>query len=295
MPSAFKQVSKIGLGCVTFGREIDQTAAFAMMDYAFDRGITFFDTASAYGAGASETIIGNWLNANRMKAEAIMVGTKIVPPYTPESIIASVSRSLARLQMEKIDLLYFHSWHPAASTVEALKVMNDLVESGKVHLLGASNFTAEQLVNAVRVQKDNNFAPFSFIQNNHNLAVSELSEELRHVCVKNEIRIVSYSPLAAGFLTGKHQLEVQPGSRFDLIPDHQNVYFHEHAYRRLVHLQSLASRNRLSPAHLALAWALHQPDVSSVLIGGRTPAHIDQAFAAIDFYDAELFDELECN
>ncbi|MEQ1853064.1 MAG: aldo/keto reductase, partial [Chthoniobacteraceae bacterium] len=107
-----------------------------------------------------------------------------------------------------------------------------------------------------------------------------------------QIAIVTYSPLGAGFLTGKHQRGVAPGSRFDLVPGHQDVYFHESAYRRLARLEAVAARTGLSQAHLALAWALHQPGIASVLIGGRTPAHLDQALAAEALDDPALFVEL---
>src|SRR5204862_2036273 len=107
--------------------------------------------------------------------------------------------------------------------------------------------------------------------------------------------IVTYSPLGAGFLTSKHQRGVEPGSRFALIPGHQRIYFHEAAWRRLARLEAVAARTGHSQAHLALAWALHQPGVASVLVGGRTPAHLDQALAAEAFDDPAIFAELEAD
>lgn len=293
MDPLFKNVSKIGLGCVTFGREIDENASFAMMDQGFKRGITFFDTASAYGAGTSETIVGNWLSANKPSAGSITVATKILPPYTSKSITESVAQSLRRLGTKTIDLLYLHNWHPTVETKSTLNALNNLVNDCKVLSIGASNFNGEQLLNAILLQADNDLTPFRFIQNNHNLAVSDLNRQLCRVCRAYEIDIVTYSPLGAGFLTGKHEHNVQAGSRFALVPDHQHIYFNEHARHRLVMLQKVAARTGYTTSHLALAWALHQKDVSSVLIGGRSPAHINQAFEALTFNEPDIFAELE--
>ena len=266
------QVSQIGLGCVTFGREIDEAASFTLLDHALDRGVRHFDTAAAYGGGASETILGKWL-ASR-KPEGITVATKILPPY--DSI--DITPSLKRLGVEQIDLLYLHQWHETALQADAA------LEKLPVTRFGASNVTVDRL---------RDLGPrFSVIQNNHNLAVSDVTDALRDYCAANEIAIVTYSPLGAGFLTGKHRDGVHAGSRFEMIPGHQQVYFHDSAYQRLARLEEIAKRSGYSQTHLALAWALHQPGIETVLIGGRTPAHLDQAFAALDFADEVLLGDL---
>jgi aryl-alcohol dehydrogenase-like predicted oxidoreductase len=107
------------------------------------------------------------------------------------------------------------------------------------------------------------------------------------------VAIVTYSPLGAGYLTGKHRGGVQPGSRFDVAPGHRDVYFNPTCERRLEKLAEVSARTGQPMAHLALAWALHRPGISSVLIGGRGPAHLDQAFAALRLDDPALFAELE--
>lgn len=265
---------RIGLGCVTFGREIDEAASFTLLDHAFARGVTHFDTAAAYGGGASETILGKWL-ASR-KPQGMTIATKILPPYDR----LDVTPSLKRLGVEQIDLLYLHQWHETALQADAA------LEKLPVKQFGASNITLDQL-RALGPR-------FRVIQNNHNLAVREVSDELRDYCAANDIAIVTYSPLGAGFLTGKHQNGVQVGSRFEIVPGHQNVYFHDAAYQCLAQLEAVAKRSGHSQAHLALVWALHQPGIDTVLIGGRTPAHLDQAFAALEFADeTTLFAELK--
>ena len=272
MPRPPASISRIGLGCVTFGREIDEAASFALLDHALERGITHFDTAAAYGGGASETILGKWLESR--KPANITVATKILPPYDR----IDLTPSLERLGVDHIDLLYLHQWHDTA--LQAAEALEKL----PVKRFGASNVTLAQLC-ALGPR-------FSVIQNNHNLAVSDVSGELRDYCTEHEVAIVTYSPLGAGFLTGKHQNGVQAGSRFEIIPGHQQVYFHEAAYERLARLEAIAKRTGHSQAHLALAWVLHQPGIACTLIGGRTPAHIAQAFAAFDFADENVWAEL---
>lgn len=263
---------KIGLGCVTFGREIDEAASLALLDHAYSRGVTQFDTAAAYGGGASERILGKW-TASR-QPEGITIATKILPPYDR----IDLTPSLKRLGVDQIDLLYLHQWHDTALQAAAA------LEKLPVKRIGASNVTLDQL-RALGPR-------FRVIQNNHNLAVRDVTDALRDYGAANDIAIVTYSPLGAGFLTGKHQNGVQAGSRFEIVPGHQNVYFHDAAYQRLARLEAIAKRTGHSQAHLALAWALHQPGIDTVLVGGRTPAHIDQAFAALEFDDEAVLAEL---
>lgn len=293
--SAELRVSTIGLGCVTFGREIDEAAAHILLDHACERGVTFFDTAAAYAQGASESIIGRWLTSRRPAAGTVTVATKILPPYEPGRLADIVGVGLRRLGIAVIDLLYLHRWDATAEAPATLAALDALVRAGLVRALGASNYNQQQLEIALALQQQHGLERFSVVQNNHNLAVSDVSTEYRQFCAARKIAIVTYSPLGAGFLTSKHQRGVQPGSRFDLVPGHQDVYFHDEAQRRLARLELVAARTGHSQAHLALAWALHQPDVASVLVGGRTPAHLEQALAAQTFNDPALFAELQAD
>ena len=148
-----KNVGRIGLGCVTFGREIDRAASFAMMEHALANGIHFFDTAAAYGAGASEQIIGEWLAFKRQEADAIVIATKILPPYNAAAITQSVDACRGRLQIDTIDLLFLHAWHDDVLTTETLTALDSLILSGVVKQLGASNFHPQQLEMALAMQK----------------------------------------------------------------------------------------------------------------------------------------------
>lgn len=285
-------LSPFSLGTATFGREIDETASFLFMDRARDLGITLFDTAANYSAGASETIVGHWLESRKPAADELMVATKIYPPYTADAIDQAVTAGTARLRMTVIDVLYLHKWDAAAETPATLIALDHLLRSGRVRALGVSNFDAPQLAQVLALQKALGLTPFRLIQNNNNLAVQKVDDALSTLCAAHEIATVTYSPLGAGFLTGKHEHGVQAGSRFAVIPGHQKIYFTPTAQARLAQLRALSERCAQPMTRLALAWAIHAPGVNSVLIGGRTTQHLDQAFDALALNDPQILTEL---
>ncbi|MBM3873408.1 MAG: aldo/keto reductase [Verrucomicrobia bacterium] len=279
---------RIALGSSTFGREIQAEAAFSLMDRARERGVMMFDTAATYTAGASETIMGQWLADRRPDRASLIVATKIYPPYTPAEIDAATAVSAKRLGVDVIDVLYLHKWDAAVTTLETLRALDALVRSGRVRALGASNFNAQQLGDALAAQAAHGLERFRLLQNNNNLAVRDVNEALVSLARDYGVAIVTYSPIAAGFLTGKHRTGVVPGSRFDMAPGHQPIYFAPEPQRRLAQLEALSSLSGQPMANLALAWALNRPGVSTVLIGGRGPHYVDQAFAALAIDDPGL-------
>jgi aryl-alcohol dehydrogenase-like predicted oxidoreductase len=281
VPSLGKSISQAGLGCVTFGREIDKAASFAIMDYALARGITFFDTAAAYGGGASEEIVGQWFADKGDAAGHVIVASKILPPFDASTVASAVEQSLQRLRMDRVDVLFVHSWHPSIEHERVLIALNDLVVAGKVGALGVSNFNAAQLGALLRKQVDGGLTPVSFIQNNQNYAVSQVDDAVRQLCRDFNVHIITYSPLGAGFLTGKYRGAIASDVRFEIIPGHKDIYFTDRAWERLDQLMSAAEHAGKPVATLALAWAFQQPQVSSVLIGCRTTGHLDQALAAL--------------
>ncbi|MBL9214039.1 MAG: aldo/keto reductase [Opitutaceae bacterium] len=285
-------LSNPGLGCVTFGREIDAAASFQLMDFAVARGVTFFDTAVAYANGASETIIGDWLASRRPAPGGVTVASKILPPYEPARIRQEVDKILGRLRVPALDLLYLHKWDATAEAPEALAALDGLVKAGRVRALGVSNYTSERLERALRLQAEAGLARFQYLQNNHNLAVREADTPYREWCARQGVAVVTFSPLGAGFLTGKHRQGVQAGSRFELIPGHQAIYFQDLSWRRLARLEAVAARLGRTSTELALAWALHQPGIASVLIGGRNSSQLEQALQAQAFNDPAVFAEL---
>ncbi len=286
-------LSRLCMGTSTFAREIDQMAAFQLLDHAYERQITLIDTAATYSSGASEMVVGAWLSSRRPDPARLMVATKIYPPYTPAAIDAAVKASTERLGVAIIDVLYLHKWDKDAESPDTLQALDGLITAGRVRCLGVSNFTTEQLSTVLELQSHLGLRTFAILQNNNNLALRDVDGALVALCQKFGVALVTYSPLGAGFLTGKHRGGVTPGSRFDVAPGHQAIYFQPTATRRLDLLEAVATRAGVPLPHLALAWAIHRPGVASVLIGGRVPAHLDQAFAALAFNDPKLFAAVE--
>jgi 1-deoxyxylulose-5-phosphate synthase len=286
-------LSRISLGCATFGREVNEQASRLIMDHALASDIKWFDTATTYANGESERIIGSWLRSLRAGTAAPALASKLYPPYTPNSIIEGATACCDRLGVATIDLLYLHAWAESAHAPGVLIALDDLVRSGRVRAIGASNFTATQLATVIDQQAARNLARMRYLQNNNNLAVRDVHVNLRALCQDQGVNLITYSPLGAGFLTGKHLPGLQPGTRFAIAPGHQAIYFQPVAERRLARLMEVSRCTGHPPSHLALAWALHQPSVASVLIGCRSTAHVDQALAALALDDDFLFAELE--
>lgn len=283
---------RLGLGSSTFGREIDRAAAFALLDHAVERGIGFLDTAALYSAGEAERIVGAWLAARRPAPGAVFLATKIYPPFTAAAMETAFVASLARLGVDSVDLLYLHKWDAAAAAAEAVQTLDRWVREGRARAIGASNFTAEQLANVWHLQQSLGTARFTFLQNNHNLAVREADDTVRSFCAGHAITVVTYSPLGAGFLSGKHRAAVQPGSRFDVSPGHGEIYFTASGWRRLDALERVARRLGVPQTLLAQAWVMHHAGIDRVIVGGRNPAHLEQAFAALAFDVPAAFAEL---
>jgi len=274
-------VSRLGLGCVTFGREIDAAQAMLIMDHAIENGITLFDTAEAYGGGASETVVGDWLTS-RGTRDNVVLATKVNGRLTREHVRSSVDKSLNRLQAERIDLLQLHVWDEETPLEETLEALTSVVDEGKVRYVGCSNYSATRLTAALAMSDQKHFSRMTSVQPPYNLVQRDIETDLLPLCEAKNVGVISYSPLAAGFLTGKYRPNqpVPPGTRFDVIPGHQNIYFTDHGYQVLEQLDELAERTGQTHIQLALSWVLHQPNIASVLVGARTKAHIDQALEA---------------
>jgi aryl-alcohol dehydrogenase-like predicted oxidoreductase len=275
------KVSSIGLGCVTFGREIDEATSFQVMDHAIERGITLFDKAEAYAKGASETTVGNWIKSRGLR-DKIVLATKVTPPLDAARIQTAVEDSLRRLQVDVIDLYQLHAFDKNTPLEETLATLAKLVEQGKIRYLGCSNFAAWQLCKALWKADVAGLPRLESVQPNYNLAIRDIETELLPLCADQEIGVITYSPLGAGFLTGKYTRDktAPAGTRFDIMPGHWNVYDSERSFQRMEKLRELAAASGSTMIHLALAWVIGQPGVTSVLIGCRNTAQVDQAFEA---------------
>lgn len=271
-------VSSIGMGCVTFGREVDPQSSLLIMDHAFEQGITLFDTAEAYAQGASERVVGEWINSRQLR-DKVVLATKISGLLTRHRIVASAEASLKRLQTDRIDLLQTHVWDESTPLEETLEALTTLVQQGKVRHIGCSNYSVQQLEAALALSNTAGFSRLVSVQPPYNLVQRNIEADLLPLCAAENIGVISYSPLAAGFLTGKYRqgAAIPSGTRFDVIPGHQNIYFTEHGYQVLEKLDAESKATGESHVHLALSWVLDQPGITSVLIGARNIDQIDQA------------------
>lgn len=299
---------RIGLGCATFGREIPEEQAFEIMDHAVERGITLFDTAEAYGGGqariyrknqfgvederevsgemhSSEKIIGRWLTSRRGARERITLLTKVTTGFNPEHVRAALEASLERLQTNVIDLYLYHQFDSKTPFDEAAAAADEGVRRGLVRAAGCSNYSASQLRTALDQSRSRGLARFEAIQSNYNLAVRDIESELLPLTKSEAVGVISYSPLGAGFLSGKYtgdRAAFPKGTRFDVIPGHADIYFNERNFRVVENLRALAERTGIPQVRLAMAWVFQNPGIDVVLVGARSTAHLDNAIAAMD-------------
>jgi aryl-alcohol dehydrogenase-like predicted oxidoreductase len=277
------KISSIGLGAVTFSREIDEATAFTIIDHALDRGINLIDTAEAYNKGGSETVVGSWIKQSG-KRNQVVLATKLIPPLTAERIPQAVEASLRRLQTDVIDLYQIHAFDKNTPLDESLEALGKLVTAGKVRYLGCSNFAAWQLCKALWRADLHGWPRLESIQPNYNLAIRDIEQEILPLCADQQIGVISYSPLGAGFLSGKYSKSwsAPAGTRFDIIPDHWAIYEKPTSMARMEKLRAKADETGRSMVQLALAWVLGQPGITTTLVGSRNTDQIDQAFEAAE-------------
>ena len=280
------EVSAIALGGATFGREINEPAAWRILDRAIERGITFLDTAESYSDRSSERMIGRWMSQTKIR-QKIVLATKcgFSGRLNGKTVTEKIDQSLECLQTDWIDLYQLHHWPQQGDPLdEILAAMSRGVEQGKIRYLGLSNSAAWQLCKALWHQERNEWTRFASIQPSFNLADRAIEAELIPLCQNQGLGIISYSPLAGGFLAGKYKKDgpIPQGARFDLASDWKDSYFHRRNFALIERLRDISREEGRSLVDLALAWALGHPGITSILTGGRRPEHIDQAFDALE-------------
>lgn len=299
------EVSRLGLGCATFGREIDEATSFRLMDYAITHGISLFDTAEAYGGGqardyrrsqlqiddvrevsdeqhSSEKIIGRWLRATAHRKEIFLV-SKVTTNFSRRHVLEALQVSLERLQTDHLDLYLFHNFDQSTPLEEALEAMQEVRRAGLTRFVGCSNFTADQTRDALALGARHG-SRVDVVQAVCNLASRDAAKELLPLCSQEEIGFLAYSPLAAGFLTGKYSADwrqIPPGSRFHVIPSHADIYFNERSFQALRDLQAMEKSTGIPAVQLAAAWVLAHPAITSVLCGARDVGHLENALSAM--------------
>ncbi len=312
------QVGRIGFGCTTFGREIDEATSFAIMDHALENGITLFDTAEAYGgaeakeyrknylgvqdnrevtdeAHSSEKIVGRWL-ASRKCRDQITLCTKVTTNHSRDHVTQALDASLQRLQTDFVDIYMYHSFDAATPVDDRVAALDHVVRSGKARHAACSNYDAEQLRESLQTAARSGLRPFEVIEPNYNLLVRDIESATLPLCQENGIGVMSYSPLGAGFLTGKYTPDrnaFPKRTRFHVIPGHADIYFSAKNFAIVDKLHAFAERVDLPVLRLAIGWVLKNPVVDTVLAGARSTAHLDNAIAAeaMDF-PAEWYAEM---
>jgi aryl-alcohol dehydrogenase-like predicted oxidoreductase len=309
---------KLGLGCVTFGREIDEEASYRIMDYALRNGITLFDTAESYGGGearlyrrerlgiddirevtgelhSSEKVIGRWLKRTGCRNQ-IILQTKVSSEFTRSGIARCIEASLERLQTDSIDFYLLHRFEGAVPLEETLDPIAGAIHSGKIAAMGCSNFNLEQLRQACEVSRRFGIR-VEMAQPLYNLVAREIENDFLSFCKSERIAVVPYSPLGAGFLSGKYVSgqTFPKGSRFDVKPGHADIYFSEQNFRTVARLGALSQRTGIPMVRLAMGWVLRNPDLTAVLVGARSTAHLDNALEALGLeFPDEWAAELTC-
>jgi aryl-alcohol dehydrogenase-like predicted oxidoreductase len=297
------EISRVALGCgnfggigsapAFFGRGESEEEAFALMDAAWELGITLFDTADAYGGGRSERAIGRWLAQRGPDVrERVVLSTKVFHSVegdpadhglAPERIRRQIEGSLRRLGVERVDLYLTHEPDPETPNGETLAALDGLVREGKVGAIGASNVTTAELDEALRASEERGLASFEWVQNSYSLLERGDEEELLPLCERHGLGYTPFSPLAGGWLTGKYRPgEAYPeGSRMTLRPEPYREIEHEGTFAALAALDEAAGPRGVNMATLALAWLLGDDRVTSVVVGPRRPEHLEPALAAL--------------
>jgi aryl-alcohol dehydrogenase-like predicted oxidoreductase len=297
-------VSELGLGTMTFGNESDEEESHRMLDAFVEAGGNFIDTADVYSGGVSEEIIGRWL-ASRGVRDELVIATKVRfamgdgpndVGLSRRRILRAIDASLRRLQLDHVDLYQAHCWDPLTPLEETLSAFDDLVRAGKTRYVGLSNFAGWQLERAVLLTRFRGWAPIVTLQPQYNLLARELEWEVVPVCVDEEVGLLPWSPLGGGWLTGKYSPEERPtgATRLGENPnrgveayDKRNV---ERTWRILEVVARVAERrgSGTTGAQVAINWLFQRPAMTSVILGARTLAQLQDNLGAADW---DLSDE----
>ena len=261
-------IEPLVFGGNVFGWTLPEARAFQVLDAFVAEGFTAIDTANVYGKGTSETIVGRWLKA-RGNRDGVHIFTKVGSEMAPgerglrrDYIVRAVEESLVRLQTDYIDL--YQSHRPDADTPqeETLAAYDELIRAGKVRAIGSSNFSADQLGEALRISAERDLPRYESEQPEYNLYARDSFEgPLRDLCIREEVGVVPYFSLAAGFLTGKYRSEAD----FDKSPRGARMgrYLDDRGRAILAAMDLVAERTGAGHAEIALAWLIAQPGVTA--------------------------------
>jgi aryl-alcohol dehydrogenase-like predicted oxidoreductase len=286
-------IPRVALGCgnfggigsapAFFGAGLSEDEAFAVMDAAWELGITHFDTADAYGGGRSETTIGRWIATRGVTPQ---LTTKTFNPMAEGAdhglgahrIDRQLRSSLERLGVDRVDLYLAHEFDPDVPLEETLGVFGQLRQKRRIGAYGVSNFDAGQLAAALKV------GGLGAIQNSHSLLDRDDEAEVLPLCAARNVAYCAFSPLAGGWLTGKYR-RGQPfpaGSRMTQRPEPYEPLVADGTYTALEALEQLAGQRGMSLAGIALAWLLADDRVTQIVIGPGKPEHLTPVKEALE-------------
>ena len=291
-------VSELCLGTMTFGGQgfwkvmggLGQDAATALVKQAFDAGVNFIDTANVYSLGESETLTGQAIKSLGLRRDEIVVATKAtgimdetavnVRGQSRYHLMNQVDASLKRLQLDHIDLYQLHGFDPLTPLEEALSTLNDLVRSGKVRYIGLCNMAAWQIMKSLAISEQRHWTRFESVQAYYTIAGRDLEREVLPLLQDRQLGLMVWSPLAGGLLSGKFKPDEKgpEGARrasFDF-----PVVDKARAFRCVDAMRPIAARHQASVAQVALAWLLGRPQVSTVIVGAKTPDQLKDNLGA---------------
>ena len=297
LPHTDLRVHPLCLGGNVFGFSADVSNSEVVLDYYFDNGGNFVDTADMYSqwapghvGGESETIIGNWMKKRGNRREMV-IATKVSkldtrPGLKPANIAAACDDSLRRLQTDYIDLYYAHQDDPDTPIEETLGAFDSLVKAGKVRFIAASNFTPERLQESLNISKAQGLVSYVASQDQYNLMDREYEKTLMPTLKANGLSQIPFYGLARGFLTGKYR----PGVTVESVraTGVGNSYAHERGWRMLEKLDQIARDKNTSVAAVALAWLRAQPTVATPIASATKLEQVKEIMPVIELTSDEL-------
>jgi aryl-alcohol dehydrogenase-like predicted oxidoreductase len=288
------QVAPLAFGGNVFGWSADKATSLRLLDAFVDAGFNLVDTADVYSVwapghrgGESESIIGEWFAANPAKRERVVIATKCGMELAPDKnglsrrwIRQACDDSLARLRTDRIDLYQAHKDDPDTPLEETLAAFDELVKEGKVRAIGASNYSAQRLAQALEVSDRMGVARFATLQPEYNLLEREgFERELQPLCAKEGIAVINYFGLARGFLSGKYRSEAdlaKSATRGGGV----KKYLNERGLRVLAALDATAKEWSATPAQVALAWNMAQATIAAPIASATSVAQLDELMGA---------------
>lgn len=282
------RVSELCFGTMSFGNEADEQASKAMYAKTRDLGINFFDCADAYSKGKAEEILGRVMKGER---DQLVVTSKCFNQMGDDvnamggnrrHVVRAVEASLKRLQTDRLDVLFMHRWEPLAPLEEVLRGLEDLVRSGKVLYLGASNYAAWQIAKGLGIAERRGWSRFEVIQPMYNLVKRQVEAEILPMAQAEELGVITYSPVGGGLLSGKYGPGTKP-NRGRVVEKQEYVlrYSEDWMLETAGAFAAFAKKMGVHPVSLAVAWAKAHPAVTCPIIGARDVQQLQPSLDAL--------------